>query len=105
MRKQAWRRKNGPKETAVDSPRAETDRMVLGSKLRNPNIKRTLLFHNILELKKRKQALVSQSRAPQRSKGRALTLSDRILKKYRLLHKIRQFGLTYKLVREKKHTR
>lgn len=45
-----------------------------------------------------------QSQAPQQTRGRALSLSGRILKKYRFLHKIQQFGLTYKLVRERKQT-
>nr|XP_054592211.1 uncharacterized protein LOC129157084 [Nothobranchius furzeri]XP_054592212.1 uncharacterized protein LOC129157084 [Nothobranchius furzeri]XP_054592213.1 uncharacterized protein LOC129157084 [Nothobranchius furzeri]XP_054592214.1 uncharacterized protein LOC129157084 [Nothobranchius furzeri] len=101
LRKQIWREKTAANKTPLDSPRKETKMMLSGSTIRNPKIKKALLFHNILkrELKNNKQTPGPRCQEP------ALVLSGKILKKYRLLHQIHQFGLTYKLMREKKQTK
>ncbi|KAI4827689.1 hypothetical protein KUCAC02_031067 [Chaenocephalus aceratus] len=72
--------------------------MLSGSNIRNSKIKKALLFHNIIrrELKKNKQPP-----GPRRQKPALIVSSGKILKKYRLLYQIQQFGLTYKLMRGK----
>lgn len=54
LRKQKWRRRKATNKIPLDSPGTETERMLSGSKIKNPKIKKALLFHNILrrELKK-----------------------------------------------------
>lgn len=59
LRKLKWRKRKATNKTPLDSPGTETKKMLSGSKIRNPKIKKALLFHNILrrELKKNKQTL------------------------------------------------
>ncbi|GAA6091572.1 uncharacterized protein LOC113073196 [Tachysurus ichikawai] len=78
--------------------------MITGSQLRNPNIRSTFLFHNVLcqELRRNNTTPVAQRRAIERSGHRQLALSGKVLKKYRLLHRLRQFGVSYKLMSDKK---
>ncbi|GAA6085094.1 uncharacterized protein LOC113038532 [Tachysurus ichikawai] len=80
--------------------------MITGSQLRNPNIRRTLLFHNVLyqELRRNNTTPVAQRRAVERSGHRQLALAGKVLKKYWLLHRLRQFGVSYKLMSDKKQT-
>ena len=93
-------------KTTVDSPRTETEKMVLGSQLRNPNIKRALLFHNVLsqELRMNNETPVSRRRANDKSCHGKLALSGKVLRKYRLLHSVRQFGVSYKSMSERQTT-
>lgn len=70
--------------------------MLQGSKLKNTSIKKTLLFHNSLIQE------FNQNKPAQKSKN--LTLSGRVLKKYRLIHKTKQFGLTYNSLRKTEKT-
>ncbi|CAM4569605.1 unnamed protein product [Leuciscus chuanchicus] len=102
MRKKIYRRRNATNKTPLDSPGTETKKMLSGSNIRNPKIKKALLFHNILrrELKKNKQ-----TPGPRRQEPALSVSSGKILKKYRLLHQIHQFGITYKLMRGKKQTK
>ena len=123
LRKHKWRQnkaqmtskssvKQKRSKTTVDSPRTETEKMVSGSRLQNPNIKTALLFHNVLsqELRMNNETPVSQRRANETpvSQGRAndkschgkLALSGKVLRKYRLLRSMRQFGVSYKSMRE-----
>ena len=89
-------------KTTVDSPRTETEKMVLGSQLRNPNIKRALLFHNVLsqELRMNNETPVSRRRADYKWCHGKLALSGKVLRKYRLLRSMRQFGVSYKSMSE-----
>lgn len=89
------RTKKATNKTPLNSPGTETKKMLSGSNIRNPNIKKALLFHNIIrrELKKNKQ--------PPGPQKPASVSSGKILKKYCLLHQIQQFGQTYKLMRGK----
>lgn len=102
LRKQKWRRRKATNKTPLDSPGTETKKMLSESKITNPKIKKALLFHNILrrELKKNKQ-----TPGPRRQEPALSVSSGKILKKYRLLQQIHQFGLTYKLMRGKKQTK
>lgn len=81
IQEQAWNKRT------QESPRKKTEQLLWGSQLRNPSIKKTLLFHNALihELKQNKSA----------HKNKNLTLSGKVLKKYLLIHQTRQFGITY----------
>lgn len=47
---------------------------------------------------------MAQRRAVEKSGHRQLALSGKVLKKYRLLHRLRQFGVSYKLMSDKKQT-
>ena len=80
--------------------------MVSGSRLRNPNIKRALLFHNVLsqELRMNNETPVSRRRANDKSCHGKLALSGKVLRKYRLLHSVRQFGVSYKSMSERQTT-
>lgn len=102
LRKKIWRRRKATNKTPLDSPGTETKKMLSESKIRNPKIKKALLFHNILrrELKKNKQAP-----GPRRQEPALSVSSGKILKKYRLLAQIHQFGTTYKLMRGMKQTK
>lgn len=112
MRKQTWWRKKakivdksdatleGRNKTPEDSPRTETERMVSGCLLRNPKIRKALLFHNVLCQEQKMDKTVSRKLA----NVWPLTLSGKILKKYRFRHQIRQFGLTDKLMSKNKQT-
>ena len=97
LRKRICRGRKATIKTPLDSPGTETKKMLSGSKIRNPKIKKALLFHNILrrELKKNKQ-----TPGPRRQEPALSVSSGKILKKYRLLHQIHQFGITYKLMRK-----
>lgn len=48
MRKKIYRRRNATNKTPLDSPGTETKKMLSGSNIRNPKIKKALIFHNIL---------------------------------------------------------
>ncbi|XP_026051822.1 uncharacterized protein LOC113038532 [Carassius auratus] len=102
LRKKIYRRRNATNKTPLDSPGTETKKMLSESNIRNPKIKKVLLFHNILrrELKKNKQ-----TPGPRRQEPALSVSSGKILKKYCLLHQIHQFGITYKLIRGKKQTK
>ena len=80
--------------------------MITGSQLRNPNIRKSLLFHNVLcqELRMNKTTPVAWRRAVAKSGHRQLPLSAKVLKKYWFLHRVRQFGVSYKLMSDKKQT-
>ena len=117
LRKHKWRQnkaqmtskssvKQKRSKTTVDSPRTETEKMVSGSRLQNPNIKRALLFHNVLsqELRMNNETPVSRRRADDKSCHGKLALSGKVLRKYRLLHSVRQFGVSYKSMSERQTT-
>lgn len=79
----------------------KTKKMLQGSKLRNPLIKRSLVFHHALTAELKSSAHHIPRRSKLVAKHAQLSLSGRILKKYRLLHRVHEFGLTYKTLREK----
>lgn len=66
VREQAWNKKT------QESPRKKTEQLLRGSQLKNPSIKKTLLFHNAFKQNK--------------SAHKNLTLSGKLLKKY--LHRM-----------------
>lgn len=75
--------------------------MVQGSQLRNPLIKRLLLFHHAMTAELRRNAPRTHRRGKLASQHPKLYLSGQILKKYRLIHRVHEFGLTYKTLTEK----
>jgi len=83
--KKRWIREQARNKKTQESPRKKTEHLLRGSQLKNPSIKKTLLFHNTIhEVKQNKSA----------HKNKNLTLSRKVLKKYRLIHHTRQFGVT-----------
>ncbi len=103
LRKQIWRIKQKKKyeSTPCESPRTTTEGMMHGRNTSSPSVKKTLLFHNALmkEFSEGKQSAEPLQRSHAKSKN--LLLSGMILKKYRLLYKMRLFGLMYKTLRPK----
>lgn len=98
LRKQLERRKLHSTE---DSPQTKTRSMLKGSKLRNPLIRRTLLFHHSLTKEMRKNVHHTQKRRKLTPQHPQVFLSGKILKKYRMMHLVRDFGLSYKTLRDK----
>ena len=100
--KKRWQREKTRHKKRKESPRKKTEQMLRGSKLKNSSIKKTLLFHNCLieEFNKNKNNLQFPHKSAQKSNN--LTLSGRVLKKYRLMHQTKQFGLTYNTLRKRR---
>lgn len=94
--KKRWVREQARNKKAQESPRKKTEQLLRGSQLKNPSIKKTLLFHNTLihELKQNKSA----------HQNKNLTLSGKVLKKYRLIHQTRQFDVTINTLRKSRLT-
>ncbi|KAL2102031.1 hypothetical protein ACEWY4_003792 [Coilia grayii] len=98
LRKRLKRRKLDPCQSTEESPRTKTQSMLQGSKIRNPLVKKTLLFHHVLS-----KALHKNVHHTHKS-GKLTphtTLSGKILKKYRMMHQVREFGFSYKTLKEK----
>ena len=99
LRKKIWRMKQ--KTTMGESPKTTTKRMMGSSNTSFPLVKKALLFHNVLLKEFGEGKLGGEPRQKCHAKSKKLLLSGRILKKYRLPYKMRQFGLTYKMLRPK----
>lgn len=93
--KKRWAREKCKNKKTQESPGKKTEQLLQGSHLQNPSIKKTLLFHH---------ALVHELNQNKTTDKKNLTLSGKILKKYRLIHKTRQFGVTYNTLRNRRLT-
>ena len=92
--KKRWVREQARNKKTQESPRKKNRAGCCGeANSKTPPSRKTLLFHNALiqELKQNKTA----------HKKNNLTVSGKVLKKYRLIHQTRQFGITYNILRKK----